>query len=454
MFFSVPLVSQNSDIAIVNQITVSGNKITRDFIITRELPFKANDTVMRSGLDHLMAHAKENVFNTNLFNLVDVKFDTVSGSLFVDITVTVIERWYIWPIPYVQPADRNFNVWLATRDISRVTYGVNLTFKNMRGRRETLKLPLYFGYNLQFGLDYTFPFVNKNQTIGLAFGGNISFTHEVAVKTSGDKPVFLNLEKDYIQELAKLSARVAYRPDLYIFHQLGLEYMYYQFKPVLDSVEGFLMEPTSNLSFVNLSWQFKSDHRDVHFYPLKGYYLDFTLNHAIPFKLTHNSYLLSHSKLFQPVKGRVYFATSLAAKISLTKKQPYLLQRGLGYGQDYIRGFEYYVIDGQHYALLKVQLKYAVVPWHVTHLNFIGSEKFNTFPWAIYMNLFSDIGYVYQYPESKQKSMLPNTLNNNILSGFGLGVDFASYYDIVIRMETTLSSIGEAGFFIHFIAPI
>lgn len=439
---------------IIGPITIAGNNITRDFIILRELPFRQHDTIPAGLLGNLLQQARDNVYNTKLFNNVSITVDSSVAGHSLAVNVSVVERWYIWPIPYIQPADRNINVWVASHDFSRVTVGADLTFKNMRGRREVLVLPVHFGYNLQIGAGYQFPFINRARTIGLQISGNASFTHEVAVKSSGNKPVFMHNPGRYLQQTLSVLSSVTFRPGIHESYQFIPEYLHYHFANGPDTVTGFLMKPGSNLSLVTLSLLFKHDHRDVQFYPLQGYYFDFMFRHTFPFDLAHNSYIRSVSKIYYKFSERYSAAASGSCKISFVKKQPYIFQQGLGYGNDYVRGYEHYVIDGQHFVLFKMQGRYALVPWHYTTIPGIRSPKFNIFPWAIYLSVFSDIGYVRQYPESMQPNMIPNSLNNKWLSGYGIGVDFTSYYDVVIRLETTLNSIGETGLFIHFVSPI
>ena len=58
-----------SDIRIT-EILISGNKITKDFIILRELPFGVGDTLSEDKLIELIEVATENLNNTSLFNYV------------------------------------------------------------------------------------------------------------------------------------------------------------------------------------------------------------------------------------------------------------------------------------------------------------------------------------------------------------------------------------------------
>jgi len=47
-----------------------------------------------------------------------------------------------------------------------------------------------------------------------------------------------------------------------------------------------------------------------------------------------------------------------------------------------------------------------------------------------------------------------NQLENSLLIGYGLGIDFVTYYDLVFRLEYSMNRMNEHGFFIHFMAPI
>ena len=55
----------------------------------------------------------------------------------------------------------------------------------------------------------------------------------------------------------------------------------------------------------------------------------------------------------------------LNGKLRLPFEQPFINQRGLGYGDNYLRGLEYYVIDGVATALVKTTLKKKIVSFSI-----------------------------------------------------------------------------------------
>lgn len=443
------------DTLVIRHIRIAGNKITANATILRELDFKEQDSLSPARFSKMLISGRQHVFNTGLFNFVTIDTTCIAGSRSVDVTVIVDERWYIWPVPFFDISDRNFNVWWETRNLQHLSYGVDFTFFNVRGRNETLRLPVHFGFNKMFGFTYDIPYINNKRKVGFEFGISLGLNHELPVITLDNNPVFIRSNSEYLQKTVQGFTAIFLRPDLFTTHSFRIDYSRYNFDSLVLSVPGFALSDKPIQQFVALSYKFKNDHRDVQFYPLNGYCLDLELTHSIPYDLAHNSYLRLNLRYYTQIYSRWYWASGFTGKMSFEKTQPYFLQSGLGYNRDYVRGYEYYVIDGQHYLLLKNNLKYALVKPQVKRLGFIKSSKFNTIPLALYLNVFLDMGFSYKYLDTHTDGLdSGNTLENRFLTGYGLGMDFTSYYDIVIRAEAAVNRMGQPGFYLHFIAPI
>jgi len=120
---------------VIKNITITGNRVTKSTIVSRELTFKINDTVTADNLGLLFERSRENLLKTSLFNYV--YFDTLSEeSNLLKITVSLEERWYTWPEFHFNHADRNLSTWWQSRDFSRINYGLGISHYNFRGRRE------------------------------------------------------------------------------------------------------------------------------------------------------------------------------------------------------------------------------------------------------------------------------------------------------------------------------
>jgi hypothetical protein len=72
--------------------------------------------------------------NTSLFHEAIVALKSFEGYN-IDVLVDVKERWYIFPVPYFKPVDRNLNQWIVEQNASldRVNYGIKLMYNNVTG---------------------------------------------------------------------------------------------------------------------------------------------------------------------------------------------------------------------------------------------------------------------------------------------------------------------------------
>lgn len=95
---------------LVKDISVSGTQRTKDFVILREVPLTAGDSLNMSEWDLFVAEVTRNITNTGLTNFVEVTADTVSDGV-ITIDVEILERWYIWPNIIFSLAETNFNSW-------------------------------------------------------------------------------------------------------------------------------------------------------------------------------------------------------------------------------------------------------------------------------------------------------------------------------------------------------
>ena len=93
----------------VSTIILSGNAKTQDDIIIRELSFEKNVSYATGDLDKRIEKSKENLTNLKLFNFITINKAENKDS--TEITIDVIEKWYIWPFPVFEISERNFNTW-------------------------------------------------------------------------------------------------------------------------------------------------------------------------------------------------------------------------------------------------------------------------------------------------------------------------------------------------------
>lgn len=437
---------------IINKIELTGNKVTKPHIVLREVTFKSGDTLSDKNLKAIFERSRQNLLNTSLFNFVVIDTVSVSQNI-LDVKISLVERWYTWPAPLFEIQERNFNVWWETKDLNRVNYGFYLVRENFRGRKESITLKLRLGYSEQYGIAYNIPFINKKQTAGMGFSFSYTRNREVPYNTLYNELLFFKTPGEFVRKDLFAKVNYTYRKGFYTTH--GLEARFTSGKiadTVLKYNPDYFMNQQTQMEYLGVSYFFRRDLRDFKVYPLKGSILEFDITKTglgllQNEKLDITSLYVAYRKYWQ-LFNRVYFAGGLRGKVSSTGFQPYSVQRALGY-RDYVRAYEYYVIDGQSFGLVKTSLKYELIKPQVRKLPWIKNEKFKTFHYALYIEGFGDAGYVEDHINSRT-----NFLNNTALYGTGIGLNLVTYYDNIFRFEYSWNKLGESAFFVHFSAPI
>jgi outer membrane protein assembly factor BamA len=446
----------DSAIYVIRSISFSGNRTTKPFIMERELTFHAGDTLTGAQLKEQAQQSKRNLLNTSLFNFVTVapycSRDSVEPPCSqTDIIVTVKERWYTWPAPIFEVTEQNFNTWWRNgHNFQRASYGFYLWRYNFRGRKESIALICRFGYAQQFGGQYAIPYVNKKQTLGVTFTGTYTRSHEVSYATQENKLLFYKDRDNFIRTEVAGSVMLTYRQGFYIRHTLDFRYTDLQVKDtVLDLSEDYFAAGLERMKYFSLSYRITRDYRDIRAYPLRGHFEELEITKhgfgILPGEKLDFFFLVAGFRQYLRLAPRVYGAYMIRARWLPGATPPYYHQRALGFG-NLVRGYEYYVIDGQSYVLGKVSLRYQLLKPHVYRFDFLPVEKFNTFHLAIYTGLFADAGYT---DDRASNPADRNKLGNTLLFGYGAGIDIVTYYDVALRIEYSFNRIGESGFFLH-----
>ena len=450
LFVQLNLFAQEADsnsVYTINEITIVEKKITKDYIILRELAFQEGDSIKYGRIESALERSRQNLINTSLFNFVTLTWAQTSPE-HIKIMIDVKERWYIWPFPVIENADRNFNNWWQDKDFSRLSYGLNLQWFNFRGRNEKLTFITQMGFEKEFAIAYSIPYLDKKKRLGLTLISGYSSNREVNYSSENNKRLFLKSTEEDLRSSYFFSTFLSYRKKLYRSHKLSFNYNSVEISDTLQKISDvYLFNDETNTRYFSIGYTFNWDTRDNIAYPLKGTHLQF---HAFKSGLGLTSDKLNilsirlHLKKHGKVTSRINYANALIGKLSLLNDPPYTHQRGLGF-QDFVRGYELYTIDGQHYALSKNNLKFTLIQPRIKKFDFIPMEKFNTVHYAIYFNLYSDIGYV----EDKLYNEM-NSFSNKVAMGYGAGLDLVTYYDIVFRIEYSFNIENESGLFLHF----
>lgn len=432
---------------VIDSVVVTGNKVTREHIILRELTFKAGDTLVDWESEKEIS--RRQLLNLFLFNQVRIDLD--SGHVSVHVT----ERWYYWPIPVLDYADRNFNQWWLTRDLKRLIYGINFTAYNLRGRNETLEVDLIGGYTRSAGVSYKVPYLNARQTWGAQISASYAVNKEVWYRTSDDKVRFFrDNDLDLINHL-KSELMLTNRPGFFSYHQpyVGVRVTRVQDTVLTNGVNSnFLVDSNSRQAETYLGYQYSLDKRNFKGYPTKGSLsrVGVELSEFNGFRVKTAGIRISYARYFK-IKGRFYAATGLTARQYTFRSAPYTRIQALGYNKDYVRGYELKVIDGHGFVLGKAELRYKLFEHEYQFAS--GVAGYEKLPLSIYLTAYSDAAFVDQSGYKRSLSD-HNVLPNTFLIGYGSGLNVVAWYDYVFRMEYSFDKSGSGRGYVSFVAAM
>ena len=451
---SLPGSGQGGDFIILNKVFISGNKRTVDRIILRELDLKKGDTISKANADTILKVNRNRIYNTRLFNEVTLTLlpDSVNSN---NLLIEVKERWYIFPIPIFELADRSFNEWWynQNRSLKRINYGIKFTHKNFRGRKEELSLTIQSGFTQKLDLGYYIPYINKKQT----WGTNLDFSYDQNKQTSyatiKNRQVFIRNDNEVMRERYRAGISFDYRKFYFGTHSFGL---FYNYVSVNDSIAilnpDYFGDSRKNQQFLQLSYYFTLDKRDIRAYAHKGFYFKFSYEQKgftpiddiriASFDLTYGKYLSL---------GRHFYLASLSkGKIYLADRIPYYNRRAFGYDQDYVRGYDLYVVDGERFLLQRLTLRKKLLETNLHIESLLPIKQFSSIPLSLYINTYYDLGYSYlQNPDATH-----DFLSNELLRGGGIGLDVVTYYDSVIRFEYSINKMLENRIYLAFTKDI
>ncbi len=431
-------------------IAISGNKTTKARIILRELVVNEGDSLSYTALYEKLERSRQNLMNTGLFNTVSV-LPLYLDKTQVMVEVTVNERWYIWPAIIFDLADPNFNTWWLTRDFDRVNYGLFLYKYNMRGRNETGYLKAQFGYTREFALHYKVPNLDKRQRWGISGGVSFEEQAEITAGTVENVRTLVSGTTGSNRDQWLGNLEVTLRRSHDVRHAWRLNYVQAEARDtIINTALDYFDGPATATRFLTAGYTFIWDRRDFRAYPRRGHFEEIRVDRYGLGLLDEASPDITTA--YATTKRWLYLHDKWTLGLSLRGKYtwgtpPYFVQEGLGYGH-YVRGYEYYVIDGEHFALGKANLIFQLIKPRTYRLEHIPLEAFRTFYIALYLDLYSDLGRVWDSRYAAQ-----NFLSNRWINGNGLGLNLVTSYDQVLRLEYSVNAEAEQGIFLHFTQP-
>ncbi len=429
----------------IDTIRIEGNKHTRANIILRELPFQAGDTCRLTKLKQWFEESKRVLMNTTLFQQVAVFADS-SWAYRVRVTVRVLERFNIYPVFFISPIDRNINQWLVEQraSLKRINYGAQLFLNNTSGRGDRLLATFNGGYTQEFSLSYELPYLGKQLKWGLRVGFSVGRNKEVNVETVNDKQVFLRDPDRFIRHFEQVYGELQYRPRINTRHSFGFQWMQDR---VADTVRlrnpNFYPKGESRIRYPRLQYTLNYQRVDYLPYPMKGSLAQLQLARAGIGSSVSMWEIHAKAMMHWPIAPKWSWAWSVYAGWKSPSDQPFVNRRFLGYGTQFLSGYEYNVVDGISGGLTRVMLTRQWIN-HTIRIHFFKDKEPIRIPVRLMSRAFMQTGYVHD-PAVPVGGRLANQWQ---YSG-GVGLDLLLFYDVLLRLEYSVNRFGENGLFLH-----
>jgi outer membrane protein assembly factor BamA len=425
----------------IDSILLKGNDKTKNQILHRELDFKQGDSVAINTLDTRLEYNRRKLMNTNLFIWVKADLNQLPNG-HLKITFEFLEQWYILGFPIFQLADRNLNDWWSRgHDLNRSIYGIYFIHNNFQGRNEKLTFKAETGFTQRLDFTYSNPYLDKKKTVGLSLNTSYSTSKTIPYKTRNDTLQYLTDEKILRERWA---GRITLRKRFKFYDIQTLE-LKYSHTIIADTVvklnPNYFALNAKEQNFTQLLYTYSYDFRDLIAYPLRGRKFDISINKVGIIPSDHVDFweLTGAVAYFFDLGSRFFLSTHVKGKISKNTSIPYANIKGLGYGNEIVRGYELNVLDGKSYFLNRNTLKFQLLNT-IFKLPFLPIKQFNQVPLAIYPTAFYDFAYV-----KNNFSENENKLVNQWIFGGGIGFDVVTYYNLVCKFGFPVTNGSKIG---------
>ncbi len=444
---SLSLSAQNS--IYLKEVKFIGLKKTRPQALFRFLEFNYEDIIAPNRLPELIEQSSRNLYNTALFNKIEIQDSLINDSLCL--TITVKERWYVFPQPYFLLEERTFTDFINQPSNKRLTYGLGVDWQNFSGRLDNTWAGFTLGYSKRFFGYYYLPFAFSKSKLDFYFYGLYQTNREVNIGSKDGKIERYFLDNTDFQKTHKYILSISKRISNIQKATFEVAYTYKSFH---DSLYFFRMNYLTNAygyeSYPTFRLMYRYDKRDVFAFPLQGYKFFASAEYNGLGKWSTSNFIklkLNFSQ-FHPIGKRWNWSYAGYFHQAFGYKIPYYDKFFLGFS-DFLRGYEKYIIDGTTILMVKTDWKYAIIPKRfISAKNLPG--KFKDFPFGIYLVWLNDFGMVNDISFNNDDHLL----KDRWLYSTGWGIQIPFIYDSLIRLEYSYNHLKQWNWFMDLVIPL
>lgn len=398
----------------IDEIVLSGNNITRPEVVMRELTVKVGDAIDSVSL----IYNKERIFSLGIFNKVVLKVEKQAERHILNIAVE--ETWYIWPLPYISRNEKDWN---------KLTFGLDLTVYNFRGRNEKIKAVGGLGYDPFISLSYTIPYLFED--------AGVSAHSSIEYKSRKNRSAIADtlFGKGFNQKVITYMLNVEKRLELFHRFQLYGGYSYVETPDKYVSRISVSGSRIDRYPFFGLSYIY--DTRDLTQYASSG---TFVLARAQANGIGVNN--INYRTYFLDVRQYAYLTGKLRGKIRFATRHSYgdnvpLYDRAFLGLDDRIRGNFHVKKEADAIAIGSAELFYPIIEeWNLKFNLPMIPERLTRYRVALYTHIFVDSGITRNIGE-------PYMLKN-MMTGYGFGFTFMVLPFNAGRVELGFNEKGES----------
>ncbi|RYZ23690.1 MAG: hypothetical protein EOO16_03815 [Chitinophagaceae bacterium] len=433
--------ADTAEVYTISRFEIEGNRKTREMVILRELPFEEGASYTLAELMERSKNAQARLMNTGLFANVTVGVLSTTGNE-ARILVSVKERWYLYPTPFVDVVGMKYQDWIKQgMPLANVKYGVKIRHKNLSGLNDKLTLNVTRGYMQELTLVYDGLPLDYGLKWSLGFAAVMGQQRDVAYRTDYNKPVGLHDDKRFLYRYTHISAAAMYRPAIKTRHQFGIAWHDESFADTIARLSKDYLNQENRVQYPELFYNVSYQDLDFVPYPTKGVNAEASFTKK-GFKAPVNLWQLwGRASWYKPVSKSAFVNFRATALLKLPFKQPYTMQQFVGQNEMFLQGYEDYTIDGVAGGFAKASIHQRIID-RKFGVKIKKLPQLASVPVKIYAKAYVNGGYIY----NEQRGT--NLLNNTMLRSAGIGLDIVLFYDLTFHFEWTLNGNGRNGLYL------
>ncbi len=434
---------------LVRQISFEGNKKTKSSRLLREVIVQVGDSLTLKQITKKLQISKEQINNIGLFT-------DVTANLFFDeenqnnvrLHFAVKEGLFFIPIPIIELADRNFNVWWTEhdRDIKFLNLGMNLKLRNISGNADQLDVLGQWGYDRKFIVNYKSPYFDAERKWNFDFRTYYASNKELIYNTLNGDPQYLRDDDQFLRSRFESSISFRYRPAQNSTYKLSFGYFYNTIADEVFEANPDYFTGEAEQRYAQIKLQYTLEKRNNKYLATDGWYvLGYMAKNGIGNSDQLKSWELGADVFYYHLLNEYWsWNHGIILRGHYTRENyPYYDLYKLGGDSEYIRGYEYYQIQGSNLGVFKTSLMRKFLDRKLNLGKAMPFTNYKEMDTKLFLSMNLDYGYVFD------EYFYTSSFVNRNLWGGGIGLNVLLYNKFSCSFEASLNQRKEVGLFFH-----